>query len=175
VTTSHAVSVLYAGRMLTLNRAVGMLRRRNFAVRSLAVVPAGDGCSLLTVLLQGEEASVADRLVLLFRGVSGVRDVAAYPVSAGEARELALVRLHPAREAYAELLDTLQLYGAEVVTESAESITCQVSGSETFVQGCIRALERFGVTGVARSGTVALPEAGGRMESSSHPVEERRS
>jgi acetolactate synthase small subunit len=32
----------------------------------------------------------------------------------------------------------------------------ELSGSEAFILSCIRALERFGVVEVARSGTVAL-------------------
>ena len=43
--------------------------------------------------------------------------------------------------------------GADV---TADSVILELSGSEAFVLSCIRALERFEVIEVARSGTIAL-------------------
>jgi acetolactate synthase small subunit len=68
-----------------------------------------------------------------------------------------LVRLGPAGgDAYAELLDVLGLYHASVVEESAEGLVAEVSGPASFVLSCVRALERFGLLDVARSGTLAV-------------------
>ena len=39
MTGPHAVSVLLEDRLITLNRAVGLIRRRNLPVRSFAVGP----------------------------------------------------------------------------------------------------------------------------------------
>jgi acetolactate synthase small subunit len=43
-----------------------------------------------------------------------------------------------------------------VVDDSVDAMIVELSGSEAFVLSCIRALERFGVVEVARSGTIAL-------------------
>jgi acetolactate synthase small subunit len=50
----------------------------------------------------------------------------------------------------------VQLYNAAVVDDSSEEMIVELSGSEAFVLSCIRALERFDVIEVARSGTIAL-------------------
>jgi len=42
------------------------------------------------------------------------------------------------------------------VDDSPEAMIVELSGSEAFVLSCIRALERFDVVEVARSGTIAL-------------------
>jgi acetolactate synthase small subunit len=42
------------------------------------------------------------------------------------------------------------------VDDSEDTMIIELTGSEAFVLSCIRALERFGVVEVARSGTVAL-------------------
>ena len=72
---SHQVLVLLDDGLATLNRAIGVLRRRNVAVGGLALVPdAAGGQSRLTFDLPGDPATV-DRVVQQIRKVIGVRDV----------------------------------------------------------------------------------------------------
>jgi acetolactate synthase small subunit len=53
-------------------------------------------------------------------------------------------------------LDVVQLYNGVVVDDATDGLIVEVSGSGAFVLGGIRALERFEVVEVARSGTIAL-------------------
>jgi acetolactate synthase small subunit len=58
VTASLAVDVVLDGTLLTLNRAVGVLRRRNVAVERLAVRPYGPtGTTRMTFVLNTDAAS----------------------------------------------------------------------------------------------------------------------
>ena len=156
MTVARAVSVLLEDRWITLNRAVGLIRRRNLPVRSLAVGPtATPGLSRLTIMLHSDTAT-ADRAVQHLQKVVGVRAAVAFPAGEGVVRELALVKVRAPHERYGELLDVVQLYNASVVDDSADAMIVELSGSEAFVLSCIRALERFGVVEVARSGTIAL-------------------
>jgi acetolactate synthase I/III small subunit len=156
MTVTRAVSVLLEDRWITLNRAVGLLRRRNFPVCSLAVGPTDTpGLSRLTIMIHSDTAT-ADRAVQHLQKVVGVRAAVAFPARDGVVRELALVKVRAPHERYAELLDVVQLYNASVVDDSADAMIVELSGSEAFVLSCIRALERFGVVEVARSGTIAL-------------------
>lgn len=156
MTVARAVSVLLEDRWITLNRAVGLIRRRNLPVRSLAVGPTDTpGLSRLTIMLHSDTAT-ADRAVQHLQKVVGVRAAVAFPAQEGVVRELALVKIRAPHERYGELLDVVQLYNASVVDDSADAMIVELSGSEAFVLSCIRALERFGVVEVARSGTIAL-------------------
>jgi acetolactate synthase I/III small subunit len=156
MTVAQAVSVLLEDRWITLNRAVGLIRRRNLPVRSLAVGPTGTpGISRLTIMIHSDSAT-ADRAVEHLQKVVGVRAAVAFPAREGVVRELALVKVRAPHERYGELLDVVQLYNASVVDDSADAMIVELSGSEAFVLSCIRALERFGVVEVARSGTIAL-------------------
>jgi acetolactate synthase-1/3 small subunit len=156
MTIARAVSVLLEDRWITLNRAVGLIRRRNLPVRSLAVGPtATPGLSRLTIMIHSDTAT-ADRAVQHLQKVVGVRAAVAFEAREGVVRELALVKVRAPHERYAELLDVVQLYNAAVVDDSADAMIVELSGSEAFVLSCIRALERFGVVEVARSGTIAL-------------------
>jgi acetolactate synthase I/III small subunit len=156
MTVAQAVSVLLEDRLITLNRAVGLIRRRNLPVRSLAVGPtATPGISRLTIMIHSDTAT-ADRAVQHLQKVVGVRAAVAFPAREGVVRELALVKVRAPHERYGELLDVVQLYNASVVDDSADAMIVELTGSEAFVLSCIRALERFGVVEVARSGTIAL-------------------
>jgi acetolactate synthase-1/3 small subunit len=156
MTTTRAVTVLLEDRLITFNRAVGLLRRRNLPVRSIAVGPTvTPGVSRLTIMIQSDEAT-ADRAVQHLQKVVGVRDAAAFQARDGVTRELALVKVRATGERYRELLDVVQLYHASVVDDNPEATIVEMTGSEAFVLSCIRALERFEVLEVARSGAVAL-------------------
>jgi acetolactate synthase I/III small subunit len=156
MTVAHAVSILLEDRLITLTRAVGLVRRRNLPVRSLAVGPTvTPGVSRLTLMIHSDTAT-ADRAVQHLQKVVGVRAAAAFPARDGVVRELALVKVRAPHDRYGELLDVVQLYNAAVVDEAAEVMIVELSGSEAFVLSGIRALERFGVVEVVRSGKIAM-------------------
>jgi acetolactate synthase-1/3 small subunit len=152
----QTVSVLLEERLITLNRAVGLIRRRNLPVRSLAIGPtATPGLSRLTIMMQSDIAT-AERAVQHLQKMIGVRAAIAFPILDGVTRELALVKVRAPHDRYAELLDVVQLYNAAVLDDSTDGLIIELSGSEAFVLSCLRALERFEVVEVARSGTIAL-------------------
>jgi acetolactate synthase-1/3 small subunit len=165
--TQRAVTVLLEDRLITCHRAVGLIRRRNLPVRSMAVGPTvTPGISRLTIMMHSDEAT-ADRAVQYLQKVVGVRDAVAFPARDGVTRELALVKVRPASDRYGELLDVVQLYHASVVDDNPDATIVELTGSVAFVLSCIRALERFDILEVARSGAVALEagvtEAGARV------------
>jgi acetolactate synthase I/III small subunit len=159
MTGAHAVTVLLEDRLVTFTRAVGLIRRRNLPVRSIAVGPTTTpGVSRLTIMIQSDEAT-ANRAVQQLQKVIGVRDAAAFAAQDGVARELALVKVRAAANRYAELLDVVQLYHASVIDDTPDAVIVELTGSEAFVVSCIRALERFEILDVVRSGAIAI-EAG---------------
>lgn len=166
---ARAVTVLLEDDLITLNRAVGLIRRRNLPVHSLAVGPTDvPGISRLTIMMQSDEAT-AERAVQHLQKIIGVRDATAIAPAEAIAREIALVKLRPPAERYAELLDVVQLYHATVVDESADIVIVELTGSEAFVLSCIRALERFDLMEVARSGAVALKSGAAELGIGTQP------
>jgi acetolactate synthase-1/3 small subunit len=152
----QAVVVLVEDHLITLNRVVGLIRRRNFPVRTLSVGPtAAPGVARLTIMMQSDETA-AERAVQHLQKIVGVHDATVIPQGDAVARELALVKLRPSPEQYAELLDVVQLYRATLVDESLDAVVLELTGSEAFVLSCLRALERFEIVEVARSGAVAM-------------------
>jgi acetolactate synthase-1/3 small subunit len=153
---THALTVLLEDRLITFNRAVGLLRRRNLPVRSIAVGPtATPGVSRLTIMMHSDDAT-AERAVQHLQKMIGVREAIAFAARDGVARELALVKVRASAERYGELLDVVQLYHAAIIDDAPDAMIVELTGSEAFVLSGLRALERFEVLEVARTGTVAL-------------------
>jgi acetolactate synthase I/III small subunit len=166
---TRAVTVLLEDHLITLTRTVGLLRRRNLPVHSLAVGPTDvPGVSRLTIMMQTDEAT-AERAVQHLQKIIGVRDATAISPGEAVAREIALVKLRPAAQRYAELLDVVQLYRATVVDESADVVIVELTGTEAFVLSCIRALEPFDIIEVARSGAVALESGAAELRIGTQP------
>jgi acetolactate synthase-1/3 small subunit len=165
----QAVVVHLEDHLVTLTRVVGLIRRRNFPVRSLSVGPTGTaGVSRLTIMMQSDE-NAAERAVQHLQKIVGVHDAAVIPQGDAVARELALVKLRPTAEQYAEVLDVVQLYHATLVDESTDAVVLELTGSEAFVLSCLRALERFEIVEVARSGAVAMESGTGELRFGAQP------
>lgn len=172
MSATQAVTVLLDDRLINLNRAVGLLRRRNLPVRSLAVGPTGTpGISRLTIMIQSDDAT-ADRAVKHIQKMVGVRQAVALPTADTVAREMALVKVRAPGERYGELLDVVQLYRATVVDDTPEAVIIELTGAEAFVLSGIRALERFDILELARSGSIALESGAPPAPAATHPLSE---
>lgn len=161
MTGARALTVLLSDGLLDLNRAVGVIRRRNLPINSIVVGPSAiPDVSRLTVILQTDDAT-ADRLLKQLQKMVGVRRAVVFPVEDAVARELALIKVKASTATYAELLDVAALFKAAVVDEGPEELILQVAGPGTLILSLVRALEKFGIIDLARSGSVALERAAG--------------
>ena len=152
----HCITVILDDRLVTLNAAVGLLRRRNLPVRSVTFGPhVTEGRSRLFAMIEADEGA-AQRVALLFEKLIGVVEARSVPAADTVVRELALIRIRTQADAYAELLDVLSLYHADVLEEGPDGVVVELTGPDTFVLSCLRAVERFGIVDVARSGAVAI-------------------
>jgi acetolactate synthase-1/3 small subunit len=152
----HCITVVLDDRLVTLNAAIGLLRRRNLPVRSVTFGPhVTEGRSRLFAMIEADEGA-AQRVALLFEKLIGVEEARAVPAADTVVRELALIRIRTQADAYGELLDVLNLYHANVLEEGPDGVVVELTGPDTFVLSCLRAVERFGIVDVARSGAVAI-------------------
>jgi len=166
---SWVVAVLLEDDLLALNRAVGIVRRRNLPIVSVSLGPSTRvGVSRLTTVLATDQASV-DRMANQLRKMVGVLEVTVTPEAECITREHALIRVRVSPAELAGLLDTIALYQAAVVEEYAHELVLEATAAPPILVSLLRALEPFGVLDVVRSGAIALPRpdaddsaAGGR-------------
>jgi acetolactate synthase-1/3 small subunit len=151
------VAVLLEDDLLALNRAMGIVRRRNLAVASISLGPSARmGIAQLTCILPAEAAAV-DRVANQLRKMVGVLEVTVTPESECVTREHALIRVRTSVAQLAGLLDTATLFQATVLEESPHELLLEATGTPPMLASLLRALEPYGVLDVVRSGAIALP------------------
>lgn len=155
---SHTVSVLLDDGLLTLNRAVGALRRRRLPLARFALSPAGAGEARLTFVIAAD-APAAERVARQLAKVVGVRSVIVLAGDQPATQELALIRVRDPGGLRAELWRTVARYPATVVSESPDGVVVRVAGPERVVQSLIDGLHGFEILDVARSGPITLGAA----------------
>src|SRR5712671_5412296 len=88
-----AIAVLLDDDLLTFNRVIGVVRRRNVPITGIAMgASEAPGVSRLNFTMQADDAS-ADRLVQQLRKTFGVRAAAMFPAADAVTREIALIKV----------------------------------------------------------------------------------
>jgi acetolactate synthase-1/3 small subunit len=155
--SAWVIAVLMQEDLLALNRATGIIRRRNLPVGSVALGPASrTGMVRLTCVVSSDRPAT-DRMANALRKMMEVREVSVYPEAECARREHALVRVRVSPTQLARLLDVVSLFEATVVEESPPSLLIEATGTEPFMTSFLRALEPFGILDLARGGTLVLP------------------
>jgi acetolactate synthase-1/3 small subunit len=165
---SHAISVLLDDDLLTFNRVIGVVRRRNVPIASIAAGASRTaGVSRLTFIMQADQAS-ADRLVRQLQKSFGVREALMFPAEDAVTREITLIKVRTAPRDRADLRAVVSQFEAAVVDEGAEVCIVEIAGAAARTESCIQALERFGIIEIARSGAVAMLSAASSSPSPAH-------
>jgi len=165
---SHAISVLLDDDLLTFNRVIGVVRRRNVPIASIAAgASRTPGASRLTFIMQADQAS-ADRLVRQLQKSFGVREAMMFPAEDAVTREIALIKVRTAARDRDDLRAVVSQFEAAVVDEGADACIVEIAGAAARTESCIRALERFGIIEIARSGAVAMLSAASSSPSLAH-------
>lgn len=150
--TSYAVSVLFDDEILTFNRVVGVVRRRNLETTEFGLGPSERAGALrLTFFVQADEAD-AERLLRQLEKTHGVRDAAVFTSAEAVAGEVALIKVNARAHERAAVLAVLSDYHASVVDEGPETVIAVGCGQDA--AALVRALEPFGVLELARSGAL---------------------
>jgi len=170
MTPSHAVVVLLDDDILTVNRVIGVVRRRNLPIDGLSVGP-GEGASVLrlTLLIQAD-AAAAERMLRQLEKTHGVRSVAVFPAAEAVTREVTLIKVRSAPNDGAALRAVVKQFGGAVADERQGGVIVEIGGARENTQALLAALEPFGIVEVARSGAVALRGADA-SDSITHPSE----
>jgi acetolactate synthase-1/3 small subunit len=148
------VSVLLADDLLALNRATGIIRRRNLPVGSLSLGPSGRPGTVRLSFVVSTDRAATDRLANALRKMVEVREVTVHSESQCTTREHALVRVRVSPAQLSPLLDVVSLYEATIVEESPQDLLLEATGTAPFMVSLLRALEPFGILDLARGGAL---------------------
>ncbi|KAJ7533843.1 hypothetical protein O6H91_13G067300 [Diphasiastrum complanatum] len=149
----HTVSVFVGDESGMINRITGVFARRGFNIESLAVGLNKDK-ALFTIVVSGTDhvlqqvTKQLDKLV----NVRKVEDLSKHP---RVERELMLLKVAVAATQRTEVLGLVQIFRARVVDVAEESLTIEVTGDPGKIAAVQRAMAKFGIKELARSGKVS--------------------
>jgi acetolactate synthase-1/3 small subunit len=153
----HVISVLLQNEVGALTRMTGLFSSRGYNIDSLNVAPTDDPTvSRVTLVISGSDSAIAQLNTQLAKLVDVVN---IHDMTLGDhfERELAIVKLKLATGGYAKVLALAKKYDAEVLDDSQNSCTVQLTGRLTEIDQFLESAASIGdVSAVARSGSVAV-------------------
>jgi acetolactate synthase-1/3 small subunit len=151
------VSALIEDGLLPLNRATGVIRRRNLPISSVSLGPTGRPGTLRLTCVVTSDRAATDRMANALRKMTEVRAVNVHAEGDCLVREHALVRVRVSPAQLSALLDAVSLFDAAVIEECPNDLLLEATGAAPFMTSFLRALEPFGIIDLARGGALVLP------------------
>lgn len=135
----------------------GLFSTRGYNIETLNVAPTDDPLvSRVTLVIEGSDAAIAQLNTQLAKLVDVVN---IHDMTLGEhfERELAIVKMKLKTGGYARVTAMAKEFGAEILDESQNSCTVQLTGRPSEIDRFIAAAAEIGaLSAVARSGSVAV-------------------
>jgi len=152
----HTLIALVEDKPGVLNRVASLFRRRGFNIESIAVGHTETvGISRMTIVVDGTAGSVEQVRKQLDKLIDVVK-VTDITEDSLVARELALVKIKATPATRSEIIQIVDIFRANIVDVSADSVVVEVSGDEDKLESLLRLLKGFGIKEVARTGRIAV-------------------
>lgn len=152
----HTISVLVENHFGVLSHIAGLFSGRGFNIDSLAVGETQDATvSRMTIVTHGDDRIIQQIIKQLDKLIDVIKVV---DLSEEEMidRELVLVKVNASGDTRSDIMQIVNTFRAKIVDVSPESLTIEVTGSESKVDAMLELLNPFTILEVARTGVIAL-------------------
>jgi acetolactate synthase-1/3 small subunit len=153
----HTISVLVENKFGVLTRVAGLFSGRGYNIDTLNVGPTNDPkTSRMTIVTHGDDATVEQICKQLNKLVDVI---AVQDFRGGEYvdRELVLAKVKVDSKTRAEVMQITDIFRAKIIDVQPQSLTIEITGSESKVQKFLELMNTFGIVDLTRTGQVALP------------------
>ena len=152
----HTVVALVEDRPGVLTRVASLFRRRGFNINSLAVgTTEEERISRMTIVVDGDNG-VVEQVEQQLNKLIDVVKVTDLTDEETVLRELALVKVRCDASSRSEVLDLVEIFRAQVVDVSPESLIIQIVAEEDRFDALVELLRPFGVLEMVRTGRLAM-------------------
>jgi acetolactate synthase-1/3 small subunit len=150
-------SILVNNHAGVLSHVSGLFARRGYNIESIAAGPTEDEEVTRIVIVAFGEEDTLEQIARQLRKLYDVREVNQLYYNRSVTRELVLATVSADAERRAEVLQIANAFGASIVNISDSSVTLEASGNDHKTRILIKALEKYGISNMARTGMIALP------------------
>jgi len=152
----HTLSVLVENKPGVLARVSGLFARRGFNIESLAVSETEDAdTSRMTIVVSGPPQTLEQISKQLYKLIDVIK-VYDYTDEAVVERQLALIKVRCTKETRSEIIQVADIFRAQIVDMSPESLTIEVTGNERKIAAVRSLLTQFGIMEMVGTGSVVL-------------------
>ncbi len=152
----HTLVVLVQDRPGSVDRVVGLLRRRRANMQTLALGRSiQSNVVRITIGVDDSEVGV-EHLVEQLRKIIDVKKVTNLAPQEAITHELALIKVNATGAQVQEVLTHGQRFGAQRVDGTDETVTLEIVGSAENIEQLLEHLKPYGIRELARSGSVTL-------------------
>jgi acetolactate synthase I/III small subunit len=156
---SHVISVLVENKPGVLARVSGMFSGRAFNIHSLAVAPTLDPeYSRMTIVTHGKE-QIIEQIIKQLRKLVNVVKVQDLTRGDYVDREMVLIRVRATGPKRSEVLNLTDIFRAKVVDVTHDTVTIEVSGTQSKIDAILELLAPVGILDLLRTGMVAIQRA----------------
>lgn len=154
--TRHTLSILVKYNLNVLSRIIGIFSGRGFEVDSISFGAGQDsGQALITITTHGDE-HIVEQITKQLHKIIEVLKVTDLTYKQFAERELALVKVAATSSSRSEVMQIAQVFQAKIIDISPEKLSLEVTGNNDKVNAFIAMLRPFGISEIARTGSVAL-------------------
>lgn len=153
---SYTLSILVSHNLNTFSRIIGIFSGKGYEIDSISLgAEAEPGLARITLTTHGDE-KVIEQIVKHLHNVVDVIKVTDLTHKKSIARELALIKVSTNTSSRTEIMQVAQAFRAKVVDISVDKLSLEVTGNSDKIDAFIEVLRPYGISGVARTGSVAI-------------------
>jgi len=150
-------SILVNNHPGVLSHVSGLFARRGYNIESIAAGPTENTETTRIVIVAFGEEETLEQIARQLRKLYDVQEVNQLAYNRSVSRELVLATVAAGADVRTEVLQIANAFGANIVNISDSSITIEASGNDHKTRILIKALEKYGISDMARTGMIALP------------------
>jgi acetolactate synthase-1/3 small subunit len=139
-----------------LDRVASTFRRRGFNIHSLTVSPTLDPLVSRMTLVTDMNAKSPRSAKAFLERLLNVHSVVDLTEAASLVRDVAMLRVRATAESRPGLFQLAQIFHAEVLDVSPDSLVMSVCASPERIEALLESLRPFGLLELGRSGAVAM-------------------
>ena len=153
---AHTLIVLVRDRPGSVDRVIGLLRRRRANMQTL-VLGRGIQPQVVRITIGVDDSEVGvEHLVEQLRKIIDVTQVTNLAAQEAITRELALIKVNATGSQVQEVLAHGQRFGAHRVDGTDETVSLEIVDSAEKIEQLLEYLKPYGIREIARSGSVAI-------------------
>jgi len=152
----HILSILVINQAGVLTRITGLFARRGYNIDSLSVGETEDKeHSRITIVVMCDEG-IIEQIIRQVEKLVDVIRVVELNSQRAVLRELTLIKVSTTAQTRPEIVSLVNIFRANIIDVATESLTVEITGSQSKIKAFTELMEPFGVKEIVRTGLTAL-------------------